>query len=166
MGDKIEKNFEMEKCDQCEYTANKRCSVNAHKLHVHDGKINECDQCDKNFSRKPNLRRHKYFVHDKTNKTKCDQCDYEAYDETAIKRHKINIHEGKFIRCDQCDKQFPIFGGKPSLAKHKLSEHEHFRLKCSLCDYTCRQKNRCMVTFLPCMRTIQNLSVAFVKIYI
>ena len=75
----------MEKCDQCEYTANKRCSVYAHKLHVHDGKMNECDQCDKNFSRKPNLRRHVYFVHDKTNKTKCDQCDYEAYDETAIK---------------------------------------------------------------------------------
>ena len=60
---KDKKNFEMKKCDQCEYKAHPR-TIHDHKLRVHEGKLNVCGLCDKIYARKYTLNMHISITHD------------------------------------------------------------------------------------------------------
>ena len=135
-----QKHGEIEKCDQCEYKAHSGTTMKDHKMSRHEGKPIICGQFDAKFERRNNLKRHIIIKHEGGGK-KCDQCEYKARDTTTMKNHKMSKHEeGKFIKCDQCNKQFSYDSGKSALSRHISIDHELFRFECTVCHYTCKSK--------------------------
>ena len=62
----------------------------------------------------------------------CDQCNKQFGTKQRLKIHIQSIHEGVKYACDQCDKQFTQ---QSSLATHVQSTHEGVKFACNQCDY-------------------------------
>ena len=62
----------LDKCEECEYSGNRR-SLRNHKKRVHEGREIPCPRCENKFTDKSNLNNHVKSVHEFV-KFSCDLC--------------------------------------------------------------------------------------------
>ena len=91
-------------CDQCDYKATAKATLNFHISAKHDKAEYNCDLCDKKYAYKTRLKQHKRSVHE-GNRYSCDSCDFQAAYKCDVKTHKKIVHEGIRKKCDECDYQ-------------------------------------------------------------
>ena len=101
---KIHERIQMFACDQCEYKAVAKDSIQKHILAKHEKVELSCDQCDKKYCYDTQLKRHKKAVHEGS-RFMCDSCNFQAAYKSDIKTHKKIVHEGIRKKCDECDYQ-------------------------------------------------------------
>lgn len=85
-------------CDQCNYAATTKCSLNEHTQSYHEAANFTCNQCDYTASIKTNLNKHKEDSHEEKEKGKyvskriiCDKCDKKFN-----KKETFRVHMNKF----------------------------------------------------------------------
>ncbi|XP_013195645.1 zinc finger protein 808 [Amyelois transitella] len=97
------------KCDQCDYTANFKWNLKAHKRKHNIEKQYKCDNC--NFE---TAYRHNFLKHSRTHASKdkpmsfykCDKCPFVTKYEGHITRHLAKIHNevtDTAYKCETCD---------------------------------------------------------------
>jgi len=133
---KYERDGDLVKCDQCDFTSQKAYKVKLHIKEVHEGVRYECDLCD--FTSKTSYRMgaHKKKVHE-GQKFCCDICDFEAPEKRYVARHKALVHEKLRFPCDLCDYE----GTTPQyLRSHKEAKHLGIRHYCDQCTASFNSK--------------------------
>ena len=105
-------------CDQCEYQATQKSSLNRHKMTVHEG------------IKQPSTAMLSGKTYD------CDTCPYQATQLSSLKRHKLAKHSGQQFNCDMCEY---VGTTGMNLRLHKRSKHEGVRFPCDMCGYEATQ---------------------------
>jgi len=105
-------------CDQCDYQATQKSSLNRHKMTQHEG------------IKQPSMAQLNGKTFD------CDLCAYQATQLSSLKRHKMAKHSGSQFRCDLCEY---IGTTEINLRLHKRSKHEGVRFPCDMCGYEATQ---------------------------
>jgi len=77
------------KCQQCDYQAIRKDSLNVHVQAKHGGLKYPCQQCDYQATYEKDLKKHIESIHEGI-KYPCQQCDYQATQLSNLKRH-INL---------------------------------------------------------------------------
>ena len=96
---KTHKNTEIkeQKCDQCEYYATLKSTLDHHKKAIHDKTQDlPCDQCKYSTNWNGNLEQHKKGIHDQIRNVKCDH-GYSVTNEG-----NKNMNRKTVIECYKC----------------------------------------------------------------
>ena len=126
----------MFKCDICNQTFDKECSMKTHTTKKHATTNYNCDLCARSFSYLKNLRIHKKNHQDdkivRVYDYFCSDCSFTAWRKSYLIDHFNATHLNVKISCDFCSYQANSRG---TLRMHKRSTHMNIRYPCELCDY-------------------------------
>ena len=132
-------------CDECEYSAKNKISLDKHILRKHSGdflkvkkwpKMHRCSQCDYSTRMKYNLKKH-IMKHTGEKPHQCSYCKYACAQAATLRIH-TRTHTGeKPFSCNECGKQFAL--------KHHLDTHIMLHTgekphQCLYCTYASASK--------------------------
>ena len=85
--------FAKHRCDQCEYSTDKKDRLRRHVLTVHaKEKAFHCTQCEYSSARKDKVQRHMATVHTSEKPFKCNFCGHATNRKDKIKVHVESVH--------------------------------------------------------------------------
>ena len=114
------------KCEQCDFTANRKSEIRTHVQTVHEGIKAKCSSCSFTNITISTIYSHRQRFH--TEKS-CNVCHEKFQGKINLIEHKLRQHQGKVIDCNKCDYKST---NKLKLQKHLKYAHP---LKCSQCQY-------------------------------
>ncbi|KAJ8706657.1 hypothetical protein PYW07_012735 [Mythimna separata] len=92
-------------CDKCQFTSNKRTTIQRHvRTHALSAR-HACHRCGKLFNTVESLRVHT-TRHDKSKRFQCSRCDKNFIYPSLLHKHEIAVHEREDYYCVECDVKF------------------------------------------------------------